>query len=238
MLLIAPFYLSCSSHTYSTAACQQAPAALGGRGGQALHSGLLTDRSIIDGDKRRAIMAAAVRVFARKGYHSSRVGEIAEEAGVAHGLLYHYFASKEELLETVFSETWSDLLEALNEVERSDTAAKDQLGQVAAILLRSWRRDPDLVRVLVREIARSPDLPDRVAEISQLFAVIERIVRRGQERGEFRAELDPRLASWIIYGALEEVLTGWVFGALPDGDEGVAAAERTIVDLLSGGLEP
>src|SRR3954447_3586251 len=73
----------------------------------------LTDRSIASEEKRRLILDAAVRVFARKGYHASRVGDIAEEAGVAHGLLYHYFNSKEQLLETVFRDTWSELLDAI-----------------------------------------------------------------------------------------------------------------------------
>jgi TetR/AcrR family transcriptional regulator, fatty acid metabolism regulator protein len=196
----------------------------------------LTDRSIAQEEKRRLILDAAVRVFARKGYHTCRVGDIAEEAGVAYGLLYHYFSSKEEVLETVFRETWSELLEAMRSVEESGEPAREQLRQVAAILLRAWRRDPDLVRVLVREVARSPQMPRRVEEIGQAFRAIERIVARGQEKAEFRADLDPRLASWIFYGAIEEILTGWVLGQLPDGDEEVAKAERTVVEVIGGGF--
>ncbi len=196
----------------------------------------MTDRSIATEEKRRLILEAAVRVFARKGYHTCRVGEIAEEAGVSHGLLYHYFASKEELLETIFRETWSELLEAIHGIEGSGEPAQEKLRQVAAILLRSWRRDPDLVRVLVREVARSPHLQRRVDEIGHAFAAIERIVERGRAEGSFRRELDPRLASWIFYGAVEEILTGWVLEQLPDGDAEVALAERTLVEVLCGGL--
>lgn len=196
----------------------------------------LTDRSIAQEEKRRLILEAAVRVFARKGYHTCRVGDVAEEAGVAHGLLYHYFASKEEVLETIFRENWGELLEAVRGVEVSGEPAREQLRQVAAIMLRSWRRDPDLVRVLVREVARSPQMQRRVDEIGEAFAAIERIVERGQADGAFRADLDPKLASWIFYGALEEILTGWVLGQLPDGDEEVARAERTVVEVLCRGL--
>jgi AcrR family transcriptional regulator len=196
----------------------------------------LTDRSIASEEKRRVLLDAAVRAFARKGYHACRVGDIAEEAGVAHGLMYHYFSSKEEVLETIFRETWRDLLDAIHAVEASGEPAREQLRQVAAILLRSWRRQPDLVRVLVREVARSPQMQRQVDEVAPLFAAIERIVERGQAEGELRAELDPRLASWIVYGALEEILTGWVLGRLPDSDEDVARAERTVVDVLAGGL--
>src|SRR3954453_16401153 len=95
-------------------------------------------------DKRQLILDAAVRVFARKGYHTSRVGDIAEEAGVAHGLLYHYLRSKEELLETIFRETWRDVLDAVRWVEKTEETPRERLAGVAKILLRAWRRDPDL----------------------------------------------------------------------------------------------
>jgi AcrR family transcriptional regulator len=196
----------------------------------------LTDRSIASEEKRRLILDAAVRVFAHKGYHTSRVGDIAEEAGVAHGLLYHYFSSKEELLESVFRETWSQLLEAFARVGESDEPAREQLRQLAAILLRSWRRDPDLVRVLVLEVGRSQTLPARVDEIGAVFASIERIVARGQADGELRDDVEPGLAAWIFYGAIEEILTGWVLGSLPDSEEDVAAAERAVVGIVVGGL--
>jgi AcrR family transcriptional regulator len=198
----------------------------------------LTDRSIAQEEKRRLILDAAVRTFARKGYHSSRVGDIAEEAGVAYGLVYHYFESKQDVLESIFRETWTELLAAIRDVEESGQPAAEQLRQVAAILLRSWRRQPDLVRVLVREVARSPEVQRRVDEIAEVFAAMERIVTCGQADGSFRADVDPRLASWILYGAIEEMLTGWVLGQLPDGDDDVARAERTVVTLIVGGLSP
>jgi TetR/AcrR family transcriptional regulator, fatty acid metabolism regulator protein len=196
----------------------------------------LTERSTAQEEKRRLILAAAVRVFARKGYHTSRVGDIAREAGIAHGLLYHYFSSKEEVLQTVFRENWSELLETFRRIEGSEEPPLEQLQGIAKVLLRSWRNDPDLVRVMVREVARSPQLQSQVDEIREGFLVIQRVIERGQADGTFRPELDARLASWIVYGGLEELLTGWVLGQLPDGDEEVARAERTVVDLVCGGL--
>src|SRR4029078_8956910 len=80
----------------------------------------LTDRSIAQEEKRRQILDAAVRVFARSGYHSCRVGDITEEAGVAHGLLYHYFKSKDDVLEAVFRDAWGDVLAAFRGIEDSD----------------------------------------------------------------------------------------------------------------------
>ena len=194
------------------------------------------DRQSGAGETRRRILDAAVRVFARRGFHTSRVGDIAEEAGVAHGLLYHYFASKDDVLKTIFVENWGQLVERFRALEATHEPADDKLVGFAKILLRTWRNDPDLVTVMVREVGRSPHLASQVDVIGQGFAVIERVIARGQAEGVFRKELDARLASWIVYGGLEEILTGWVLGRLPDGDEEVARAERTIVDVVLGGL--
>ncbi len=198
--------------------------------------GALTDRSIAQEEKRRLLLDSAVRVFARSGYHDSRVGDITEEAGVAHGLLYHYFTSKEEVLEAVFRAAWGDVVRALEAVESSDETPREQISHVAAILLRGWRRDPDLVRVLVREVARGPQVKSKVDELARALAAIERIVARGQREGAFRQELDARLAAWIVYGAIEEILVGWVAERLPDGDEDVARAERAVVEIVCDGV--
>ena len=182
------------------------------------------------------MLDAAVRVFARSGYHGSRVSDIAEEAGVAHGLLYHYFSSKEEVLQTIFRENWGQLLERFRAVEEADEPAPEKLSGIAKILLRTWRNDPDLVTVMVREVARSPQLQEQVEGVREAFAILRRVIEQGQAEGAFRRDLDPLLTSWIVYGGLEEVLTGWVLGGLPDGDEQVALAERTAIEIALGGL--
>jgi hypothetical protein len=76
----------------------------------------------------------------------------------------------------------------------------------------------------------------KVDELARALGTIERIVARGQREGVFRNDLDPGLAAWIFYGAIEEILAGWVVGRLADGDDQVAAAERTVVDVLCQGI--
>jgi AcrR family transcriptional regulator len=195
----------------------------------------LTERSNAE-VRRASIREAAVRVFARKGFHDARVGDIATEAGVAHGLLYHYFDSKDALLEGVFRDTWTAMLARMREVEESGEPAREQLRKIAAVVLRTWRRDPDLVRVLVREVTRTPAIQRQAEEVGHAFEAIERIIRSGQERGQLRSDLDARLAALVFYGALEEILTGWVLGQLPDAEEDIARAEHAVVELMTGGL--
>ena len=196
----------------------------------------MTERAAAGEDKRRQLLDAAVRVFARKGYHASRVGDIAVEAGVAHGLLYHYFKSKDDVLEAVFHENWSVLLARIASVEETDEPAADQLRHIAAIVLRTWLHLPDVVRVVIREFGRSPELAERIGELAQPIDAIARVIERGIERGEFK-DVEPRVAATVVYGSIDELLTAWVLDRLPAGEEDVAAAEQTLIEVTLRGLQ-
>ena len=191
---------------------------------------MLTDGSIVQ-DKRKLILDAAIRVFADHGYHGARVADIAADAGVAHGLLYHYFASKDDVLRTIFVENWGELIGRFRAVEAADEPAQEKIEGIAKILLRTWRNDPALVTVMVREVARSQQLQGQVEDVGEAFQILQRIIEEGQATGAFRRDIDARLASWVVYGGLEEVLTGWVLGQLPDGEDEVARARE--IDRVS-----
>jgi TetR/AcrR family transcriptional regulator, fatty acid metabolism regulator protein len=187
-------------------------------------------------DRRRELLDAAVRVFARKGFHGSRVGDIAEEAGVAHGLLYHYFRSKDEVLETIFGEAWQRLTTETDRIETSGQPIREQLRRFARIYLGSWLVTPELIAVLVREIARTPAVGDSVDEVRGVFVSLARMIDAARERGEVRADCNAQFAAWTVYGALEEILTGWVLGQLPAEEEDVERAVATVVDVAHAGL--
>ena len=187
-------------------------------------------------DRRSELLEAAVTVFARKGFHAARVGDIAEEAGVAHGLLYHYFRSKDEVLDTIFRDTWELLETDTKRIEAADVPLREQLRRFARIYLGSWLTTPDLVRVLVREVARSADVGDRVGQIRGTLSSLERMIEAARERHEVRADCDATFATWAVYGALEEILTGWVLGQLPAAEEDVERATASVVDVTWAGL--
>ena len=197
----------------------------------------LVEKSAALEDKRRQLLDAAVRVFARKGYHASRVGDIAEEAGVAHGLLYHYFESKDQVLEAVFHENWSLLVARIESVEETDEPAADQLRHISAIVLRTWLHLPDVVRVVIQEFGRSPELAERIGELTLPIDTLQRVIARGIERGEFRKDVDPAFAATVVYGSIDELLTAWVLGRLPSDEEAVARAEQTLVEVILLGLK-
>jgi AcrR family transcriptional regulator len=196
----------------------------------------LAERATAAEEKRRLILDAAVRVFAEKGFHTSRVGDIAEEAGIAHGLLYHYFSSKDEVLETVFRDHWNRVLDRVHEAESVEGSAVDRLRAIARALFASWLDEPDVVRVVIREIARTAEVEEHVGELVKPVGAIRRVIEAGQATGEFRRDLDAELAAIIFYGGIDELLSGWVLGRVAGDEAVVAAAERHVVETAVSGL--
>jgi AcrR family transcriptional regulator len=190
-------------------------------------------------DKRRQILDAAIRVFARQGFHSCRVSDIADEAGVAYGLVYHYFASKDEVLNELFTERWSLLLAAIEEVDRQPIDAREKLDAVARFIIDSYRHDPELMKVIIVDVTRAANSFGRthLAEIRRAYDLIAKIVADAQRAGTFRKDVDAEFASMWFYGAIEQLLSGWVFELIPGSDADFDRAREMVVETICGGLE-
>ncbi|HEX5956457.1 MAG TPA: TetR/AcrR family transcriptional regulator [Solirubrobacterales bacterium] len=190
-------------------------------------------------DRRRQILDAAIRVFARQGFHACRVSDIAREAGVAYGLVYHYFNSKDQVLNELFVERWSLLLAAIEEVDSRPIPPREKLDAVAGFIIDSYRHDPELMKVIIVEVTRAANSFGRthLPEISQAYDLIAKIVRDAQAAGDFRDDVDPTFASMWFYGAIEQLLSGWVFELIPGGEQDFERARVMVVDTICGGLE-
>jgi AcrR family transcriptional regulator len=190
-------------------------------------------------DKRRVILDAAVRVFARQGFHTCRVSDIADEAGVAYGLVYHYFTSKDQILDTLFLERWALMLRAIAEADASERAPRDKLGAIAGFIVESYRHDPELMKVIIVEVTRAANTFGRthLAQIRKAYEQIGAIVTRAQSDGVFRSEITPEFAALAFYGLIEQVLTGWIFDDVRVGDAELEQTKLLIVDTICRGLE-
>jgi TetR/AcrR family fatty acid metabolism transcriptional regulator len=193
-------------------------------------------------DKRNRILEAAIRVFAQMGYHGARVSDIAREAGIAYGLVYHYFKNKEEILHTIFEERWSGFLDAVEGVADSNAPTEDKLVSIAALVLNAYRLRPDWVKVLVLEIQRSSRFaePSQIRAVGRLFQAVAGLLRAGQAADELRPELDPELASYVFFGGLEIVITARVLDVIQIEEgrekEYYRNVARTVVEIFLHGL--
>ena len=190
-------------------------------------------------DKRRVILDAAVRVFARQGFHACRVSDIADEAGVAYGLVYHYFASKDEVLDTLFLERWNVMLELIREVDAEPLPVREKLGAIASFIVDSYRHDPDLMKVIIVEVTRAANSfgNTHIGTIREAYELIGGIVEKAQADGYFKPEIEARFAAMAFYGAIEQLLTGWIFDLRPQGEEEFERAKWLVIETVCGGLE-
>ncbi len=189
--------------------------------------------------KRRAILRAAARVFAEKGYHKSRIADVAREASVAYGLVYHYFASKEALLEAIFEESWHLFSSGIEALVDQPAPFREKVEAIVRTALEAYRVHPHAVRVMVLEVARSPFfLQDGRLEIFEgTFSAVTRLCRQAQAAGEVRRDVDPSHLAYVLLGALEMFVTGFVLGTVDAGSEAaVDAATRSTVEILCEGV--
>jgi TetR/AcrR family fatty acid metabolism transcriptional regulator len=193
----------------------------------------------IAADKRRIILDAAIRVFARQGFNGCRVSDIADEAGVAYGLVYHYFRSKDEVLDTLFLERWNVLLEAIRETDSQDIEPREKLRQIASFIVDSYRHDPELMKVIIVEVTRAANSfgQTHLAKIREAYELIADIVAKAQDEGAFKDTITPQFAAMAFYGAIEQVLTGWIFELLPQGDIEFEQAKEFVVETICAGLD-
>ncbi len=191
-------------------------------------------------DKRRMILDAAVTVFARRGFHHCRVSDVADEAGVAYGLVYHYFDSKEEILNTLFLERWQILLDAIAEIDREEEVpVRDKLYRVASFIIDSYRHDPDLMKVIIVEVTRAANSFGRLhlEKIREAYTGIAGIVEAARRERSFKSGIPAEFAAMCFYGAIEQLLSAWIFDLLPLTEEELERAKGLVVEAICGGLE-
>lgn len=192
-------------------------------------------------EKRRAILHAAVRVFAEKGYHGCRIADVARAANVAYGLVYHYFRDKEELLESVFAEQWAILINALRAIEEGPGTSLEKIAGIYGFVFDVFKTAPAAVRVLILEVTRTPHAlraGSTRETFEQAVKVVADVVRQGQERHELRADVDPVVAATGILGALELCVSGIVIGLVPvRSEQEIDRAKREVTALVLQGLK-
>ncbi len=167
------------------------------------------------------------------------MSDIADEAGVAYGLVYHYFRSKDEVLDTLFLERWNVMLEVIRDLDETDLTPRDKLATITAFIVDSYRHDPDLMKVIIVEVTRAANSfgQTHFAKIREAYELIADIVADAQARGDFKDTVTPQFAALAFYGAIEQVLTGWIFDMLPQGEAEFEQAKAFVVETICGGLE-
>lgn len=162
--------------------------------------------------KRESILRAATRVFARNGYFNSKVADIAREADVADGTVYLYFKSKEEILHSIFHQNMAEAINAGRLLIEKIGDPGEKLRRIAMLHLERLGADPDLAVVFQVELRGSTKFMREfsAAGFAEYLGLLRQTFEAGQRSGVFRKELNAKLVSKILFGALDEMATNWI----------------------------
>lgn len=172
----------------------------------------LNGARVAGGDKREAILRAAITVFAHNGYFNSKVADIAREAGVADGTVYLYFKNKEDILHSIFDRSVEAVLGAARKQIETLTDPKEKLRQIALLHLEGLGADRDLAVVFQVELRGSTKFMEEfsAAGFAEYLALIRSTFEEGQRAGVFRADLNSKVVAKVLFGALDEMATNWI----------------------------
>src|SRR5213595_672509 len=167
-----------------------------------------------DPDKPQQIIDAAVRVFARNGYYNSRVSDIAREAGIASGTIYLYFKTKDDILVTLFREKMAEWVASVRREIAAEGDPVAKIRKIVALHFRVLEENPDLAEVVQVELRQGQKFFRGASahEISAYFDLIASVLQEGVEAGVFRGDLPVKVATKMLFGAMDQVTTSWVLG--------------------------
>ena len=198
-------------------------------------------REAREAERKKAIQRAAIEVFSRKGYLGCRIADVAREAGVAYGLVYHYFHNKDELLESVFESGWTGFVARVHEAVTHAGTLEQRIRAVVDVAFEAYRRDPRAVKVLILEVGRSPagGAINRGTAFTGIIELVGGVFRQAQEAGELPAHFDPVLCATMLFGGIETGLTAFVMGLFDRRNEAqLDHARQQVGDMLVRGLVP
>jgi TetR/AcrR family fatty acid metabolism transcriptional regulator len=189
-------------------------------------------------ERRRAILKAAVEVFSKKGYPGCRIADVAREANVAYGLVYHYFKNKDELLESVFESGWHAFVARVTEAAIHAEGLEGRVRAVVRVAFEAYRRDPKGVKVLILEVGRSPSggSVNRGGAFKHVLALAAQLFDEARQRGEVKPELDPMLNAALLFGAIEMGLTALVLGFIERTDDALERAANQVAETFLAGV--
>ena len=188
-------------------------------------------------DKRRHILEAAVGVFARQGFHKSRVSDVARAAEVADGTIYLYFKSKDDILISIFEETMSDMIERVQVAIEPHADPLDQLREFALFHMQNVEDHCDVAKVLQVELRLSSTFMKeyKPTRLQQYMDIIGRLIAEGKATGVIRADVNPIIARRAFFGALDEIAMQWIL--TPNARYGLRESAEQIAELFVRGLQ-
>jgi len=189
--------------------------------------------------KREIILRSAIRVIARRGYFNTRIADIIEDAKIAHGLVYHYFKSKDEVILSIFRDAWNIFLSHTMRISRENEDPLAALEKIVEYVFRVFQRNPDIIKVLIFDVPRIDDFYSKANQklYHSFFEKIMAIIAAGQEKGLIRNTVEPVIAAYTIIGAVDSIIRQYVYNEDFTNMLAMDKAEQQIKMIILEGLK-
>jgi TetR/AcrR family fatty acid metabolism transcriptional regulator len=165
-------------------------------------------------EKQQVIFDSALKIIKEKGFHPARIADIAKEAGISYGLVYHYFKNKEDLLNEILNQWWIGLYRLLDDIQKAEKDLYGRLKGLILYFLDTYQSKPDLIHIFITQISRSPTnlTETRLDNFKKFFSLMEEVLIEGQKTKTLRKDIEPRYLTYIFLGGLETFLSVMVLG--------------------------
>jgi TetR/AcrR family fatty acid metabolism transcriptional regulator len=186
--------------------------------------------------KKEIIRKAAVKIFAKRGYYQSRISDIAKEANVAHGLIYHYFSSKEDVLLYIFQSAWKALIEYILKIRVETKDPVQCLDSVIEYMFKNFKNNPGLMKIMVMDIPRCDKFYNSENQelYNSFFVNVSNIISEGQKINAIRSDISPMVAAYMLNGVVDSIIRKYVYNNYfesenLDLDEIISQASRVLM---------
>lgn len=172
-----------------------------------------TNNNDIAAEKKKMIIRASIKVIAKNGYQRSRISDIVEEAGIAHGLFYHYFPSKEDLMIGIFTNSWEIMINYIKKINSSTDDVYERIEKIILFIVRSFEVDPDVMKVLIMDIPRLEKFYSDSAQklYHKFFDEVAFVINEGQKKGLVRKDIDGEVLAFMLHGSVDSVIRQYVY---------------------------
>ncbi len=189
-----------------------------------------------DDEKRRSILESATRVFASKGFYNAKIQEVAAEAGVAHGTVYLYFKSKDDLLAAIFYEVLGDLIEYIHSEVQKEKRAEDKFRKMISLQIDIIEENPDLTKLILIEFPRTGKFlsNSNIDILSKYIDMIASIINEGIREGEFDVNIKIDIVATMIYAGIQGLANRWI---LDDMQYTLKGMEKGVSDFFLEGIK-
>jgi TetR/AcrR family fatty acid metabolism transcriptional regulator len=162
-------------------------------------------------NKHSKIISAATKVFAKKGFFTARISDIAKEAKVADGTIYLYFNNKYDILLSVFEEEVGKIVEKTDKLISNEEDPQKMLEIYTIQHLMAMKKNKNLAEVIQIELRQTNKVIKdyRNNKFSEYIGIIADIIKKGQKTGVYRTDIKPDIAKRVYFGALDEVSRVW-----------------------------